>query len=102
MASNRPARRRETGAPMTHWTANDIPDQTGRSAVVTGTGGLGLEDALALTRAGAEVIIAGRNPEKGAEAVARVRREVPSALVRFERLDLADLASVTAFGERLR
>ncbi|MDZ4371199.1 MAG: SDR family oxidoreductase [Phenylobacterium sp.] len=87
---------------MTHWTADDIPNQTGRSAVVTGTGGLGLEDALALTRAGAEVVIAGRNPDKGAEAVARVRREVPSALVRFERLDLADLASVMAFGERLR
>ena len=87
---------------MTHWTANDIPNQKGRLAVVTGTGGLGLEDALALTRAGGEVIIAGRNPDKGAEAVAQVRREVPSALVRFERLDLADLASVTAFGERLR
>lgn len=87
---------------MTHWTANDIPDQKGRLAVVTGTGGLGLEDALGLTRAGAEVIIAGRNSNKGAEAVARVRQEVPSAIVRFERLDLAELASVTAFGERLR
>lgn len=86
---------------MTRWTANDIPSQIGRSAVVTGTGGLGFEDALALTRAGADVIVAGRDPRKGADAVARIREEVPGGEVRFEQLDLADLGSVAAFGGRM-
>jgi NAD(P)-dependent dehydrogenase (short-subunit alcohol dehydrogenase family) len=70
--------------------------------VVTGTGGLGLEAALELARAGGEVILAGRNPQKGAEAVARVRAEVPSAAVRFEQLDLASLTSISDFAARLR
>lgn len=87
---------------MTKWTASDIPPQQGRSAVVTGTGGLGFADALALARAGCDVVIAGRNPEKGAAAVGRIRSEVPGANVRFEQLDLASLASIVDFGERLR
>lgn len=87
---------------MTRWTAADIPDQHGRSVVVTGTGGLGFEDALTLSRAGAEVIIAGRNPARGADAVSRIQAAVPDAAVYFEQLDLASLASVTRFGERLR
>lgn len=87
---------------MAKWTAADIPPQHGRSAVVTGTGGLGLEDALALARAGAEVIVAGRNPDKGAAAVARILATVPGAAVRFERLDLASLRSVAAFAGRMR
>lgn len=86
---------------MSKWTAADIPAQTGRLAIVTGTGGLGFEDALALARSGAEVIIAGRNPQKGAEAVARIRQQVPAALVGFEQLDLASLASVRAFADRI-
>ncbi|SOB87376.1 NAD(P)-dependent dehydrogenase, short-chain alcohol dehydrogenase family [Sphingomonas guangdongensis] len=86
---------------MTRWTHADIPAQNGRIALVTGTGGLGFEDALALARAGADTIIAGRNPAKGAEAVAAIRRAVPRASIRFERLDLADLASVAACAERL-
>lgn len=87
---------------MARWTTKDIPSQSGRAAVVTGTGGLGFEDALALARAGAEVIIAGRNPEKGAAAVARIREQSPSAKVRFEQLDLASLASIARFAERMR
>jgi len=87
---------------MSRWTAADIPAQRGRSIVVTGTGGLGYEDALALARAGADVILAGRNPAKGAEAIARIRQAVPGATVNFEVLDLANLRSVAAFGERLR
>lgn len=86
---------------MARWTAANMPPQQGRSAVVTGTGGLGYEDALALARAGADVTIAGRNPAKGAEAVANIRREVTGAAVRFEELDLASLRSVRAFGERM-
>ncbi len=87
---------------MARWTASDIPSQAGRSAVVTGTGGLGYETALALARAGGEVIIAGRSEAKGAEAVSRIRGAMPSAAVRFERLDLASLASIASFSERLR
>ncbi len=87
---------------MSRWTTNDIPPQRGRSVVVTGTGGLGFQDALALARAGAEVIIAGRNPSKGAAAVAAIRKEVSNADVRFEAVDLASLSSIAAFGERLR
>jgi NAD(P)-dependent dehydrogenase (short-subunit alcohol dehydrogenase family) len=87
---------------MTNWTASDIPPQHDRTAVVTGTGGLGLEDAIALAGAGATVIIAGRDPAKGAKAVARAREVAPMAAVRFETLDLANLNSVAAFGSRLR
>lgn len=87
---------------MTRWTASDIPAQPGRTAVVTGTGGLGFEDALALARAGDEVIIAGRDPWKGADAVGSIRAAVPAAKVSFERLDLASLASVAEFGARLQ
>ncbi|WP_447760874.1 SDR family oxidoreductase [Sphingopyxis panaciterrae] len=87
---------------MAKWTTSDIPPQKGLSAVITGTGGLGYEDALALARAGGEVVIAGRNPEKGAEAIARIESEMPSATVRFERLDLASLDSVAEFCARRR
>lgn len=87
---------------MEKWTATDIPPQKGRSVVVTGTGGLGYEDGLALARAGADVIIAGRNPQKGAEAVANIRGAVPNAAVRFEQLDLASLKSVEDFATRLK
>jgi NAD(P)-dependent dehydrogenase (short-subunit alcohol dehydrogenase family) len=87
---------------MARWTTKDIPSQKGRSAIVTGTGGLGFEDALALARAGGDVIIAGRNPDKGAAAVAHIRAQAPSALVRFEHLDLASLTSVLVFADRMR
>ncbi len=86
---------------MTNWTTRNIPNQQGRVAVVTGTGGLGYEDALALARAGATVVIAGRNPDKGAAAVAAIQRAVGPAQVRFEPVDLASLDSVAAFAERL-
>lgn len=86
---------------MTHWTTENIPSQRGRSAVVTGTGGLGYEDALALARAGASVVIAGRNPQKGAEAVAAIRNAIPDAQVRFGKVDLANLASIAEFGAQL-
>jgi len=87
---------------MAHWTVSDIAPQHGRSAIVTGTGGLGFEDALVLARAGADVIIAGRTPAKGAAAVARIRALVPDAKVRFAPVDLASLQSIAAFGTRMR
>lgn len=87
---------------MAKWTASDIPSQRDRSAIVTGTGGLGYEDALALARAGGEVIIAGRSALKGADAVERIQAEIPTANVRFEEVDLASLKSVAAFSQRLK
>jgi NAD(P)-dependent dehydrogenase (short-subunit alcohol dehydrogenase family) len=84
-----------------NWSVADIPPQQGRSAVVTGVGGLGFETALALARAGGEVILAGRDPEKGAAAVAEIRAAAPNGAISFEALDLADLASVDAFAGRL-
>jgi NAD(P)-dependent dehydrogenase (short-subunit alcohol dehydrogenase family) len=83
------------------WTASSIPSQQGRSAIVTGTGGLGYETALELAKNGAEVILAGRNAAKGAESITKIRSSVPLADIRFEELDLASLASVQAFGERM-
>ncbi|MCQ1572210.1 SDR family oxidoreductase [Neorhizobium galegae] len=84
-----------------NWTTESIPSQRGRTIVVTGTGGLGFEDALALARAGGDVIIAGRNPAKGAAAVTRINQSVPGAAVTFEAIDLGDLGSIAAFGRRL-
>lgn len=86
---------------MPPWTTQDIPSQAGRLAVVTGTGGLGFQDALALARAGAEVILAGRSAAKGQGAVAAIKAELPQAQLRFEALDLADLSSIDGFGQRL-
>ncbi|MFD1034790.1 SDR family oxidoreductase [Sphingomonas hankookensis] len=87
---------------MRKWMLADIPRQDGRNAVVTGTGGLGLEVALALASAGADVVIAGRDARKGAAAVSRIISQYPAATVRFEAIDLASLASVAHFADRLR
>jgi len=87
---------------MRKWMIGDMPRQGGKTAVVTGTGGLGFEVALALSRAGAEVVIAGRDPNKGAAAVGRITADHPMAAVRFEPLDLASLASVARFADRLQ
>jgi NAD(P)-dependent dehydrogenase (short-subunit alcohol dehydrogenase family) len=84
------------------WTIADIPPQAGRLAVVTGsTGGLGYETALALANAGAEVVVTGRNDEKGADAVARLLAASPRAVVRYAHLDVASLGSVAAFAADL-
>jgi NAD(P)-dependent dehydrogenase (short-subunit alcohol dehydrogenase family) len=81
----------------------DIPAQTGRLVVVTGaSGGLGFATALALAQGCADVIVGARNESRGREAAARIRAQAPDALVRFEKLDVADLASVSAFARRLR
>jgi NAD(P)-dependent dehydrogenase (short-subunit alcohol dehydrogenase family) len=83
---------------MNPWSVADIPSQNGKLAVVTGaTGGLGYETALALARAGAEVLVTGRNAEKGRVGIEQIKRAVPSAKIRFAMLDLASLASIRAF-----
>jgi len=87
---------------MAAFTLDDLPDLAGRLAIITGaTGGLGLETALGLAGAGADVILAGRNPAKGVAALAVIHRRHPSARARFEQVDLADLASVNAFADRM-
>lgn len=83
------------------WTVKDIPPQTGKRVVVTGVGGLGFETALALAGAGAEVVLAGRDAKKGQDAVIHILRIHPHAQLRFGQLDLASLASVYAFADRL-
>jgi NAD(P)-dependent dehydrogenase (short-subunit alcohol dehydrogenase family) len=77
------------------WTAADIPDQTGRVAIVTGgNGGLGLATVRALAGRGATVVMAARNAEKAAAALDDVRRDVADAEVWIQPLDLGSLASV--------
>ncbi len=86
---------------MSGWSAAEIPPLQGKVAIVTGaTGGLGQEAAQELAGAGAETILAGRNAVKGQAAIATIRDKFPAAEVRFEGVDLADLASVTDFAER--
>lgn len=87
---------------MLEWTAANIPDQTGKFAIVTGTGGLGYETALELASRGATVVLAGRNRAKGQQAVAKILAEIPGAKISFEELDLASLSSIAAFAERMK
>ncbi|MFE4829176.1 oxidoreductase [Streptomyces sp. NPDC056672] len=85
------------------WTAARIPDQRGRTAVITGAGsGIGFEAARALAVRGATVVLAVRDPEKGNRARARITGEAPQARVEVQRLDLSSLASVRAAAEELR
>ncbi|MFI5668135.1 oxidoreductase [Streptomyces sp. NPDC051704] len=83
---------------MTGWNAENIPDQSGRTAVVTGANsGIGYVAARELARRGADVVLACRSSARGRAAVVRLRSEVPGAEVEFLPLDLADLASVREF-----
>jgi len=75
------------------WRTDDIPDLTGKRAVITGvTGGLGFHTALELARHGAELVVTARDTTKGHESVDRLREEVPGASVDLVLLDLASLA----------
>jgi NAD(P)-dependent dehydrogenase (short-subunit alcohol dehydrogenase family) len=88
---------------MSGWTAADIPDQSGRTVVVTGANsGLGLITARELARAGATVVLACRNLEKGQRALTDVQQVAAAdAAPRLEALDLSSLDSVREFAERL-
>lgn len=85
------------------WTERDVPDQTGRVAVVTGaSAGLGVETARVLTRNGATVVLACRDLAKTAGAAERIRAAVPHARLDAVRLDLASLACVREAAGEIR
>jgi NAD(P)-dependent dehydrogenase (short-subunit alcohol dehydrogenase family) len=86
---------------MAKWTADQIPDEAGKVAIVTGANsGLGLITARELARAGATVIAAAREGKANA-ALGAIAGAVPNASVEPRELDLADLDSVAAFAERV-
>jgi NAD(P)-dependent dehydrogenase (short-subunit alcohol dehydrogenase family) len=79
------------------WTAEDIPDLSGRTALVTGANsGLGFHTALELARHGAEVFLACRSRRRAEAAASSIRASVPGAAIELVDLDLADLALVRA------
>lgn len=85
-----------------HWTAREMPDQSGRTAVVTGaTSGIGFETAKVLAEHGATVVLTGRDLQKATDAAGRIRGMVPEAQVEVAHLDLASLSSIRAFAEAL-
>src|SRR6476620_9523099 len=84
------------------WSVAELGELGGKLMVVTGANsGIGFHTALELGRAGATVVEAFRDAKRGAEAIGRMRADAPHAIFRLEQLDLADLASVRAFAERL-
>ncbi|MFC7345309.1 SDR family oxidoreductase [Chryseobacterium zhengzhouense] len=85
-----------------NWTVANIPHRKNGLAVITGsTEGMGFEDALALSNAGWNVIMMGRNPQKGADAVAKILQINGKAKISFEKIDLADLSSIKAFASKM-
>jgi NAD(P)-dependent dehydrogenase (short-subunit alcohol dehydrogenase family) len=87
---------------MSRTLAVEVPDLTGRIAVITGANsGIGFGLTRRFAQAGAEVLLAVRNRAKGAAAVDRLRAEVPSALLGLRDLDLSRLDSVAALGAEL-
>jgi NAD(P)-dependent dehydrogenase (short-subunit alcohol dehydrogenase family) len=88
---------------MSTWTSADIPDQTGRTAVITGANtGLGYETAAALAAKGARVVLAVRNLAKGQAAADLIKARTPGADVALQELDLSSLASVRSAADDLR
>ncbi|MFT0846324.1 oxidoreductase [Actinomycetaceae bacterium L2_0104] len=85
---------------MNSWTSSDIPNQAGRTAIITGANsGLGLVTATELARHGADVVLAVRNTTAGETAAATIQAEAPDAKVSVRQLDLASLDSVRTFAE---
>jgi NAD(P)-dependent dehydrogenase (short-subunit alcohol dehydrogenase family) len=86
-----------------NWTTADIPDQSGRVAVITGANtGLGYETALALAGHGAHVVLAVRNLDKGKDAASRIAATSANADVKLQELDLTSLESIRAAAAQLR
>lgn len=87
---------------MQRWTADSIPNQAGRTFLVTGANsGLGYVTTRELARHGAHVIMAFRNQAKGSQAVSKLRAEVPDASIEPHQVDISDLDAVAAFADQL-
>jgi NAD(P)-dependent dehydrogenase (short-subunit alcohol dehydrogenase family) len=85
---------------MSKWTADDIPDQAGKVAIITGANsGLGRIAALELTRHGAQVVVASRSTDKGEAAAAEIAATVGGLEPMVRRLDLGSLDSIRAFAD---
>ena len=85
-----------------HWSTADIPDQTGRVAIITGANtGLGLETARALAAAGAQVVLAVRDLDKGAATVEEIGKTAPAGNLALQRLDLSSLSDIRSAAEQL-
>jgi NAD(P)-dependent dehydrogenase (short-subunit alcohol dehydrogenase family) len=85
---------------MKKWTANDIPDQSGRVVLITGANsGIGFECTRALAKKGATVVMACRSAHKGNDARKQLLQEIPDAKLVVIELDLSDLDSVRTFAE---
>ncbi|MET0993551.1 MAG: SDR family NAD(P)-dependent oxidoreductase [Mycobacterium sp.] len=85
------------------WNASDVPDQSGRIAIITGANsGLGYDTAAVLADKGAQVVLAVRNLDKGREAADRIKTASPNAVVDLQELDLSSLESVRKAADELR
>ncbi len=86
-----------------NWTAADVPDQSGRVAVITGSNtGIGYQAAAVLAAKGAHVVLAVRNLDRGKAAAERIRAATPHADVTLQQLDLTSLASIAVAAADLR
>jgi NAD(P)-dependent dehydrogenase (short-subunit alcohol dehydrogenase family) len=85
------------------WSAADVPDQSGRVAIVTGSNtGIGYGAAAVLADKGAHVVLAVRNPDKGNAAVNRIKAASPNAAVTLQELDLTSLDNIRTATDQLR
>lgn len=85
------------------WTANDMPDMTGKVVIITGANsGLGFESTKAIAAKGATTIMACRNLSKAEKAKTEVLQTAPTATVEVMQLDNASLASVRAFADAFK
>jgi len=85
------------------WTAADMPDQSGRVAIITGSNtGIGYEAAAVLADKGAHVVLAVRNTDKGNEAKARITAQSPNAVVTVQQLDLTSLDNIRTAADEVR
>src|SRR5947209_9799447 len=88
---------------MTRWTAHDIPDLSGRRAIITGANsGIGFYTALELARHGASVVMASRDEARGRDAVRQVAQQADRGSAELGLVDLADLSSVRRFADLYR
>jgi NAD(P)-dependent dehydrogenase (short-subunit alcohol dehydrogenase family) len=88
---------------MSKWTAADVPDQSGRVAIITGSNtGIGYGAAAVLAANGAHTVLAVRNLDKGNAAAERIKAASPDAMVTVQELDLTSLADVRKAADELR